>query len=111
MRAIASNNLPELEDSVATQQTLCCRLSALSEQVGTALRHPPTDHRSVDPELMRQVAEAANELKTLNLRYSLLLKHSSRSVGLMAALFNSYRGQIQEASGARPKVQTWSCRM
>jgi hypothetical protein len=30
---------------------------------------------------------------------------------LMASLFNSFQGQLQEASGPRFKHQTWSCQM
>jgi hypothetical protein len=112
MHAIASNNLSDLEDSVANQQ-------ALSHQLGEAadiLRDHALAQRSVpagpiDAGLMREIREATAELNRLNLRYSILLKYSSRSVAVMAALFNSFRGQIQEASGPRLKHQTWSCRM
>ena len=61
--------------------------------------------------MMTPLGGVNRRLKRLNLRYAILLKYSSRSVALMAALFNSYKGQFQEASGTRLKHQTWSCRM
>jgi hypothetical protein len=112
MRAIASNNLGELEDSVAIQQELSLELGEAADvlrDIALAQRSSSVDTIEVD--LMRQIREATAELNRLNLRYSILLKYSSRTVAVMAALFNSFKGQIQEASGARFKHQTWSCRM
>jgi len=112
MRAIGGNDLSELEDSVAAQQALSLQLGDLAEFLrGAAESQRPREVDSIDAGLMREMNSAVAELKQLNLRYSILLKHSSRSVAMMAALLNSCRGQIQEASGARPKIQTWSCRM
>jgi flagellar biosynthesis/type III secretory pathway chaperone len=107
MRAIAANDLPELEDSIGTQQSLCEQLSRSSAQIAECSRQPAGSLQSMDPELKRGIGDATGELRKLNLRYSMLLKHSSRSAGMMAALFNSYRGQIREASGPRPKNQSW----
>lgn len=106
MQAIAGNNLPQLEDSVAAQQSLSERLSGLAEQ----LRAPLPGPAPVAGNLGAEIRAAQNQLQQLNLRYSILLEHSSRSVAMMASLLNSFRGQIQEAPGARPKHQTWSCR-
>jgi flagellar biosynthesis/type III secretory pathway chaperone len=106
MHAIADNNLPELEDSVAAQQSLSERLSALAN----AFRAPAPHTAPVSGSLGAEIRAAQNQLQQLNLRYSILLEHSSRSVAMMASLLNSFRGQIQEAPGARPKHQTWSCR-
>ena len=112
MRAIAGNDLPELEDSVATQQSLSRQLGDLADFLrDSAMPVQAVHHDAVDPDLMRDVRSAMGELNQLNLRYSILLRHSSRSVAMMAALLNSCRGEIQEASGARLKLQTWSCRM
>lgn len=112
MQAIAANNLQELEESVASQQDLSARLS----QLAVAMSSPPPAQSlpaadCIAPDLMREIRGAAAELQRLNLRYSYLLQHSSRSVELMAALFNSFKGQFKEASGARLKLQTWSCQM
>jgi hypothetical protein len=61
--------------------------------------------------MMQQVRVAGDALQTLNRRYAALLQHSSRSVTLMASLFNSFQGKFKEASGPRLKHQTWSCQM
>ncbi len=112
MRAIAGNNLPELEDSVANQQALSLELGELADEMRvSALAQNAAVVDTIEPGLMREIRDAAGELKRLNLRYSILLKYSSRSVALMAALFHSFKGQIQEASGARLRHQTWSCRV
>ncbi len=112
MRAISGNDLVELEDSVAIQQTLSAELGDLADFLReSALQKQPVAVDTIDAGLMREIRSASEELQRLNLRYSILLKYSSRSVALMAALFNSFRGQLQEASGARLKHQTWSCRM
>jgi hypothetical protein len=107
MQAIVRNDLPELEDSISTQQDLSQQLSALAGELRSeapSLKEP-VGHTPV----MAQIKSAAAELRRLNLRYSILVEHSSRSVAMMASLFNSFRGQIQEATGARLKQQTWSC--
>ena len=112
MRAIVSNDLAELEDSVANQQSLSAELGDLADSLrSSALTQHSVPTDNIDDELVHKMRTAAGELQRLNLRYSILLKYSSRSVAMMAALFNSFKGQIQEASGAGLKHQTWSCRM
>jgi flagellar biosynthesis/type III secretory pathway chaperone len=99
MLAIARNDLSELEDSIATQQSLCSHLSRMSEQVAQCSRHPAGSAQSIDSGLKRQIHDATGELNKLNQRYHILLKHSSRSAQMMAMLFKSYRGQIKDAPG------------
>lgn len=112
MRAIASNNLNELEESVANQQSLSLQLGDLADHLrDSALAQRAASAGAVEPDLVLGIRAAADELNRLNLRYSILLKYSSRSVAMMAGLFNSFKGQFQEASGPRLKHQTWSCRM
>jgi hypothetical protein len=112
MRAIAGNHLAELEDSVANQQALSLQLGELADEMrASALAPSVAVVDTIEPVLMREIRDAASELRKLNLRYSILLKYSSRSVALMAALFNSFKGQFQEAPGARLRHQTWSCRV
>jgi FKBP-type peptidyl-prolyl cis-trans isomerase (trigger factor) len=107
MQAIVRNDLPELEDSISIQQDLSQQLSALAGELRSEAHslNEPAGHTP----MKAQIESAAAELRRLNLRYSILVEHSSRSVAMMASLFNSFRGQIQEASGARLKQQTWSC--
>jgi len=112
MRAMSVNDLRELEDSIANQQDLSAQLRELvdgSKIVGTTRETIAAE--PVDVDLMREIKAANGELQNLNLRYSILLRHASRSVELMASLFSSLSGQLQEASGPRPKYQTWSCQM
>jgi hypothetical protein len=111
MEAIAHNSLAPLEDSIASQQCLAARLHTLagdlSKPVDPAAASPAFD----DESLMRQIHAAAESLQRLNQRYAALLKLSSHSVGLMISLFSSFRGQIQEETGAGLKHQTWSCQV
>jgi septal ring factor EnvC (AmiA/AmiB activator) len=107
MEAIVRNDLAELEDSIAAQEDLSQQLSALAGH----LREEPSALKAAGTSLQAQIEQAGAELHRLNLRYSILLDHSSRSVAIMASLFNSFRGQIQEGTGAGSKQQTWSCQM
>ena len=112
MQAISANNLPELEDSVATQQDLSTRLSRRASQLREPAAAPSRPaYDSIPSDLMLEISAAAAELQQLNLRYAFLLQHASRSVALMASLFNSYKGQLKEVPGARLKMQTWSCQV
>lgn len=110
MQAIASNDLEELEDSVANQGALSLALEELAKELSAPARNDWAV-QDIDEELRRQIGRATAELQRLNLRYSILVQHSSRSAAQMAALFNSVRGQFQEGSGPRLKHQTWSCRV
>lgn len=112
MEAMSRNDLPELEDSVASQQDLSQQLNNLADELSTSSQPAcPLPPHSADSDLMREIRTATGELQRLNFRYSILLEHSSRSVALMASLFTSFRGQLQEASGPRLKHQTWSCQV
>lgn len=112
MHAIAHNDIDSLEQSIANQQEMSSQLNHLADDLSSSVETPlPFSSDSIDPDLMQEIRSATGELRQLNLRYSILLKHSSRSVALMASLFSSFRGEFQEASGARLKQQTWSCQM
>ncbi len=112
MQAIAHNRLTDLEESVGMQQMMSARLLQLADEISPASK---ANHSAATPEVsddtMRQVLVAGDTLQKLNRRYAVLLQHSSRSVALMASLFNSHKGQFKEASGPRLKQQTWSCQM
>jgi hypothetical protein len=112
MQAIAHNQLAELEESIASQQALSARLGELADELCVPLKAKTALSRPVaDNNLEQQIRAASGTLQTLNQRYAILLQHSSRSVALMASLFSSFKGQIQEASGPGLKHQTWSCQM
>jgi hypothetical protein len=111
MQAIAHNSLSELEDSVANQQALSARLLELGHDANNRFKKDAAGPVQVDADLMDQVRNASERLQSLNRSYSMLLQHSSRSVGLMVSLFSSFTGQIREGSGPRLKHQTWSCQI
>ncbi len=112
MQAIAHNALPELEESIANQQALSARLAELASELCVPLEASPAISSSaIDDRLKLQIRDANGKLQILNRRYAALLQHSSRSVAMMASLFSSFTGQIQEASGPRLKHQTWSCQV
>jgi hypothetical protein len=112
MQAIAHNALPDLEESVTSQQIMSARLLVLADEISPSLKsNSAVSAAAVDEEMKHQVLVAGDALQRLNRRYAALLQHSSRSVALMASLFNSYQGQFKEASGPRLKHQTWSCQM
>ena len=125
MLAIAHNRLPDLEESVSSQQHMSAELLRLSGEItpstqsAPAIVRPGIDAGPIDADLIAQVHAANDALQKLNRRYAALLEHSSRSIALMAALFSGYQGkfqqqfpqQIKEASGAGCEHHTWSCRM
>ena len=112
IQAIAHNALPDLEDSVASQQIMSARLLVLADEISPSLKsNSAVSQAGEDQDIMLQVQTAGDTLQKLNRRYAALLQHSSRSVALMASLFSSYKGQIKEASGPGLNHQTWSCRM
>lgn len=110
IEAIAHNNLTELEESIATQQDLSAQLSHLAIHRREAGTQPPSPH-NLDVDLRGDIQTAAAALQNLNRRYSLLIEHSSRSAAQMAALFRSFRGQFQEASGVRENHTALSCQV
>ncbi len=112
MSAISENSIHALEGSLANQEAFSTRLVELADDLSTPVQQGPLTVRgSADDYLLQRVHAASSELQSLNRRYSALLKFSSRSVAMMVSLFSSYQGQIQEASGPRLKLQTWSCQI
>ena len=112
MQAIARNALADFEESIAVQQTLCCRLVEIARELSAPLEAQTEGMETqLDNDMTKQIQDASGVLQKLNLRYAALIQHSSRSVALMASLFSSFKGQFQEASGPRLKHQTWSCQV
>ena len=112
MSAISRNSIQSLEDSLANQQVFSTRLVELADDLSAPDRpERRLDRAAADDALLQRINAATQALQGLNSRYSALLKYSSRSVALMVSLFSSYQGQIQEGSGPRLKVETWSCQM
>ena len=110
MSAIVQNDVAEFEDSLALQQAISERLTVIVQS------YAPTSSASrtasaVDENLGPQIRAAAEAVRSLNLRYSILLQHASRSVAMMVSLFRSFQGEMQEGSGAGLHHATWSCRV
>lgn len=112
MDAIASNAIPEFQESVARQEMLCASMAAMANTVGEGFRSSKeTTLAGIDPAVEFKIRAASKAILELNLQYSALLRHSSRSIALLALLCRSYTGEVQEARGPRLKHQTWSCEM
>ena len=112
MSAISQNSIEGLEGSLANQEAFSTRLVELADDLSRpAQQGPLAAGGSAHDDLLQRVNAASSELQSLNRRYSALLKFSSHSVAMMVSLFTSYQGQIQEVSGPRLKLQTWSCRI
>lgn len=112
MSAIVANNISELEDSLDQQQALSEHLTALAEKRSSpAPRERTSSAENLDSTLGPQIRTAAAAVQALNLRYSILLQHASRSVAMMVSLFRSFQGEIQEGAGPGLHRATWSCRV
>jgi hypothetical protein len=112
MSAISENSIRALEGSLANQEAFSTRLVELADDLSRPVQQgPPTVRGAADDHLLQRIHAASNDLQSLNRRYSALLTLSSRSVAMMVSLFSSYQGQIQEVSGPRLKLQTWSCQI
>ena len=109
MQAIAANTLEPLEESIANQQALAVRLRELAKDLSKQAAEGEAVAVAPDENLMQQIQSAAQRLRTLNQKYSALLKLSTHSVGLMISLYRSHKGQMQESAGPVMKQQTWSC--
>lgn len=110
IHAIACDDLATLTSSIACQDEMSEQLNRLADALATSQSGPAAE--PLDQDLKRQLLESSQQLDQLNLRYSLLLKHSSRSVAMMATLFRSFSGEIQEEVADKDqRQQTWSCRI
>jgi hypothetical protein len=112
MDAIAVNALSKFQDSVANQEMLCASLVSMANSISDgfqATEQPLLS--STDTSVDGKIRAASGALRELNLQYAALLRHSGRSIALLASLCRSHTGQFQEARGPRLKHQTWSCEM
>jgi hypothetical protein len=104
MEAIAANRLHTLKESVATQELLSASLAVMTHQRRNAAR-------SSSSTVEQEIREASIALLDLNSQYAAVLRHSGRSIALLASLARNHTGQFEEARGSRGKYQTWSCEM
>jgi hypothetical protein len=112
MEAVSANALSRLEESVAKQEMLCASLATMANAVGDEFRSSEQSSPSrLDAPLELKIRGTSGAIRNLNLQYAALLKHSGRSIAVLASLCRSHTGQSQEARGPRFKHQTWSCEM
>ncbi len=116
MRAISRNALLDFEESLMDQEALGARLRMLASEASLFRQRNPAEVSAdspagIDSELASRIIRASTTLQQLNREYAALLQYSSRSAAMMVSLLSGCKGQFQEASGPRLKVQTWSCQM
>ena len=112
MDSIAANALTSLQESVAKQEMLC---SVLGIMANTIRKEASSSGQPLpvlsDSSVEGKIHATSVAICQLNLKYAALLKHSGRSIALLASLCRSHSGQFEGAYGARLKRQTWSCEM
>jgi hypothetical protein len=112
MDAIAANELSGFQESVAKQEMLCANLVQMANAVSNGSRSSGQQLLASDDSAVDLKIQAASEaVRELNLQYAALLKHSGRSVALLASLCRSHIGQLEGVRGTTLKHQTWSCEM
>jgi hypothetical protein len=98
--AIERNDLPQLQSSVAAQESLCCELT------GAQISLSPSAIESV---LLEEVRATQMELAQLNRVYAAVLKRAQRSAALMTALYRSFGQGYAKDSPPSAEQQTLSC--
>lgn len=113
MHALIQNSVTDFEDSITNQQAFAARLGALSSDLGRCLKAPCVldDQPRAERGVKDKILVASASLEKLNRHYTALLKYSSHSVTLMASLFRTFQGQIEEGSGSGLMTHTWSCQI
>jgi len=110
--AIAANSLLGFQESVSRQESICASLASMADPFNCGFRSSDDpSHLCAAPAVEARIRVTIGTIRELNLQYAALLKHSSRSIALLASLCRSHTGCFQEARGPRLKYQTWSCEM
>jgi flagellar biosynthesis/type III secretory pathway chaperone len=107
MDAIASNDLDRFRDSVAQQEMLCALLATMDRTIREKLRS--SEPAFSDASVEQNIRVTTGAIRQLNLQYGTLLKHSGRSIDLLASLCRTHTGQVFEFNGTGSNNQTWSC--
>jgi anti-sigma28 factor (negative regulator of flagellin synthesis) len=112
MNAIAGNDLTRFRDTVAQQEMLCAVLATMGRTIRTKLESSDAALPAFsDPTVEENIRVAIGTIRQLNPQYGALLKHSGRSIALLASLCRSCTGQVLEMNGTRLKRETWSFEM
>jgi hypothetical protein len=110
MDAIASNSVDGLKRSIACQEALCANIAATSIADSNRLRDLSHSALPLSEEGVElTIWKASNTIRQLNLQYNALLKQSTKTVSLLAALCDNHTGRATEQPSLWPKQQTWSC--
>jgi len=110
MEAIATNALANLQVSIAKQEMLCDSLAMMASAVANGL--PLSETRLplyADDFIEGKISATIGKIRDLNLQYASLLKHSGRSIAILASLCRSHTGRFDDVVGTNWKRQTWSC--
>ena len=106
--AIEKNDLTQFETHLATQETICHRLSATKcASLFTAPGIAASEE--ADRPLSLEIRQAYMALAQLNRVYAALLKRARRSFGLMVALYRTHREGYDRSPSALAQGHTWSC--
>jgi CRP-like cAMP-binding protein len=112
MDAIATNALTSFQESVAKQEMLCGVLANMANTISKRVRSSEQPLLVLsDSTIERRIRATSQAIRELNLQYAALLKHSGRSIAILASLCRSHTGEFKEAREPRSKRQTWSCEM
>jgi hypothetical protein len=112
MDAIAANALSSFQESVAKQEMLCGVLANMANTISERVRLSEQSLLVLsDSSVERRIRATSEAIRDLNLQYAALLRHSGRSIALLASLCRSHTGLFEGAHGPRSKRQTWSCEM
>jgi hypothetical protein len=110
MKAIAGNKITRFRDSVAQQEMLCAVIATMAAAIRERIQSlDPSEAVFNDPAVGEQIRTTAETIRKLNLEYGALLKHSGRSIAVLASLCRSHTGQVYEMTRTNPKHETWSC--
>jgi hypothetical protein len=112
MDAIARNAVASFQESVAKQEMFCAVLANLANNIGAPFSSSPSLPQGLsDNSVALKIAATTIAIRDLNLQYAALLKHSGRSIALLASLCRTHTGQLQETGLSKSKRHTWSCEM
>jgi hypothetical protein len=107
--AIEKNDLRQFQIHLATQETICNRLSGTTWASLLAAPEKAAANDRLDTSLLHEVREAYKALAQLNRVYGALLKRTRRSFGLIIALYRSHGEGYDRVPSHLPQHHTWSC--
>jgi len=107
--AIEKNDLAQFETHLATQETICHRLSATKGTSSLTASGIAAASEDSDRSLPLEIRQAYMALAQLNRVYAALLKRVRRSFGLMVALYRSHGEGYDRSPSPLAQGHTWSC--